>query len=56
LDRSGKVFSVVIVSSESVANRKYIEKIVPTLTFPGFGSNFGSVMQYTFSITLSNDF
>ena len=55
LDRSGKVASVVIVSSESAANRKYIEKTLPGMTFPAFGANFGSAAQYAFSITLSND-
>lgn len=55
LDRSGKVASVVIVSSESAANRKHIEKELPKMTFSAFGANFGSAAQYAFSITLSND-
>lgn len=55
LDRSGKVAKVVVVSAESAANRKYIEKTVPTLTFSAFGSNFDQAAQYTFSITLTND-
>ena len=55
LDRSGKVVSVVIVSAESGANRKYIEKALPTMSFPAFGSNFDAAKEYTFSITLSNE-
>ncbi|MEI8365043.1 MAG: hypothetical protein WCF65_01375 [Parachlamydiaceae bacterium] len=55
LGRTGKVISVVIVSSESVANRKYIEKALPELSFPSFGTNFGTETQYAISITLSNE-
>lgn len=55
LERSGKVAKVVIVATESAANRKYIEKTLPTLTFSAFGNNFDSAGQFTFSITLSND-
>lgn len=55
LDRAGKVVTVAIVSAESAANKKYIEKTLPDLTFPAFGASFGSDAQYTFSITLSNE-
>lgn len=55
LDRSGKVAKVVVVSAESAANRKHIEKTLPSLTFPAFGNNFGDAGQYTFAITLSNE-
>lgn len=55
INRSGKVVSLVIVSTESIANRKYIEKKLPTLKLPGFGSNFGSDPEYTFSITLTSE-
>lgn len=55
LERSGKVAKVVIESSDSTANRKYIEKTLPGLNFPPFGTNFNSDAQYTFSITLSNE-
>lgn len=55
LERSGKVAKVVVVSTESAANRKYIEKTLPTLTFPAFGANFDQAKQFTFSITLSNE-
>jgi hypothetical protein len=47
--------NVVIVSAQSLENRKYIEKMVPSLTFPSFGSNFSGHNEYTFLITLSND-
>ena len=55
LDRTGKVFKIAIVNSESAANRKYIEKVLPEMSFPGFGTNFASAPQYTFAITLSNE-
>lgn len=55
LERSGKVSKVVVESSASKANGKYIEKTLPGLTFPPFGTNFGNDAHYTFSITLSNE-
>lgn len=55
LDRTGKVLKVEIVSTESKANRSYVEKTLPGLTFPSFGANFESAAQYTFPITLSNE-
>lgn len=55
LERTGKIAKVVVVSSESDANRKYIEKILPDLTFPAFGTRFSNAEQYTFTITLSNE-
>lgn len=55
LDRAGKVVKVVIVNAESTVNRKYIEKTLPTLSLPAFGTNFESATEYTFSITLSNE-
>lgn len=55
LECAGKVVKVVVVSAESAANRKHIEKMLPSLTFPSFGAHFGDAQQYTFSITLSNE-
>lgn len=55
LDKSGNVVKVVIVNSESAANKTYVEKNVSTMSFPPFGSNFGNENQHTFSITLSNE-
>ena len=54
LDRTGKVFKIAIVNAESTANRKYIEKTLPEMSFPGFGTNFAS-STITFAITLSNE-
>jgi hypothetical protein len=55
LDRRGHVVQIVIVSSESSANRSYIEKQLPALSFPAFGNNFDQETQHTFQITLRND-
>lgn len=55
LDRAGKVTDVQIVSSESSKNRQYVEKTLPTLKFPPFGSHFADASQYTFMVTLNND-
>lgn len=55
LTRAGKVAKVVVVSAESTANKKHIEKTLPSLTFPGFGVNFNDAAEYTFVITLSNE-
>jgi colicin import membrane protein len=55
LMRSGKVSKVEILSAESQANKKYIEKTVPSLSFPQFGNNFEGSDQYSFVIALSNE-
>ena len=52
LARSGRVIKLDILSAESSVNRKYIEKTLPTLTFPPFDRNFESKDEHTFSITL----
>lgn len=56
LQRSGKVSKVAIVSAGSAQNRAYVEKLMPTLQFPPFGTQFGQDPEYTFTITLNNDF
>lgn len=55
LERSGRVSKVVIVGAENATNRKYIEKTLPTLSFPSFGDNFSDQQNYTFLLTLSNE-
>jgi colicin import membrane protein len=56
LERSGKVSKVLIVSFQSDTNKKYIERTVPTLNFPPFSNNFGNLANYTFLISLNNDY
>lgn len=55
LERSGKVANVQIVSSESAKNKQYVEKMIPTLVFPPFGTRFQDAKQYSFMITLKNE-
>lgn len=52
LDRAGKVIKLAIVNSGSEKNKKYIENIIKTLTFPSFQGAFQDFPEYTFSITL----
>lgn len=55
LNRNGKVSKVQIMTSGSAKNKEYIEKTVPTLIFPDFGTRFGDASQYTFMITLNKE-
>lgn len=55
LNRSGQVKSVEILSAESTLNSKYVEKMIPSLTFPSFGHRFQNMNQYTFALTLRNE-
>ena len=54
--RSGQVAKVKIVEAGSQRNRSYVENQLPTLLFPPFGTHFGQEPEYTFAITLNNDF
>lgn len=54
INRKGQVMKVLILSSESVKNQKLIEKTLPELTLPPFGSQFTGLEQFTFTITMSN--
>lgn len=55
LGRSGKVEKVEILNSQSEANRKYASEKLPTLTFPGFGMQFGTASSYAFTILLQSE-
>lgn len=55
LDKSGRVIKVIVISSESDLNRKYVENELPSLPLPAFGNNFNGMTEYTFPITLSNE-
>lgn len=54
INRKGQVMKVQILNSESVKNQKLIEKTLPGLTLPPFGSQFAGMEQFTFTITMSN--
>lgn len=55
LERSGHVAKVSVIAAESSKNRAYIEKKLPDMNYPSFGSNFPEHSQYTFVLVLSND-
>ena len=55
LSRQGRVLSVKDVTSPSKKNAAYIEKELPKLDFPPFGSNFSGEKEHTFRLTLSNE-
>lgn len=55
LERSGRVAKVSVIAAESSKNRAYIEKKLPDMNYPSFGSNFPEHSQYTFVLVLSND-
>lgn len=55
LERSGTIKALKILKDENSENRKYIEKILPTLSFPNFGSSYEKESQHSFVITLTND-
>lgn len=55
LGRTGKFIKVVITQSESILNKQYIEKSLPSLSLPGFGNEFGGEAEHTFSITLTSE-
>lgn len=56
LERSGQVKRVVIESSQSLLNRQYVEKQLVLMNFPQFGNNFEGSVDYTFAISLRNEF
>jgi hypothetical protein len=53
--KTGRVLKLAIISSKSQNNRSYIEKTIPSIVFPPFGSSFGHEQEHTFLINLSNE-
>ncbi|MBA3602792.1 MAG: hypothetical protein H0W50_03955 [Parachlamydiaceae bacterium] len=54
LAMSGKVISMKIIRDENRNNRIYIEKTIPSLSLPPFGSYFEGETQRTFVIRLTS--
>lgn len=50
--KNGAIKTIEILSSESLSNRKYVEKTLPQHTMPPLGKQFGKVDSYTFTITM----
>lgn len=53
--KNGKVKKVLILNSESQLNKQHVEKTLPLLSMPPFGSQFNGAEEYTFTINMSND-
>jgi flagellar biosynthesis GTPase FlhF len=51
----GTVVQVSIVGAENENNRRYVEKVLPTVVFPPFGKAFNHEQEHTFTLTLTND-
>ncbi len=52
--KSGKILAMKILSDENRNNRIYIEKVLPSLSLPPFGSYFEGEAQHTFVIRLTS--
>lgn len=55
VSRQGKVLKVAVTSSKSVRNKEYVQKTLPGISFPRFGTNFKGQEQHTFDLCLSPD-
>lgn len=54
VERSGQIAALSIIDAKSGPNRLYVEKTLPAVTLPRFGSHFGNQSQYTFLVTLTS--
>ncbi|MDB6081909.1 MAG: tolA [Chlamydiia bacterium] len=55
LSRQGKVTKVTVISAKSARNKEYVQKMLPSISFPRFGSSFEGKEEHTFQLSLSND-
>lgn len=55
LDKTGKVVALKVLETKSDRNRKYIEELLPRLTFSISGTDFGKECVKIFNITLTNE-
>lgn len=54
VERSGQIAVLTIVDANSGPNRRYVEKTLPTVALPSFGTHFKNQNQYTFLVTLTS--
>ncbi len=52
IQKNGTIKRLEILSSESLLNRKYVEKTLLQHTMPSLGKQFGNIEDYTFTITM----
>lgn len=55
LKKNGSVVKMEILSSASLENKNYIEKMLSQMQFPSFGQNFPGEDQHAFLVTLTNE-
>lgn len=55
VERSGKIAAIKILEFKSKKNADYIEKHLPRLEMPKFGSNFSGSTTHDFTIIMSNE-
>lgn len=55
LERNGKVQQVKVLHSLNINNSRYVEKVLPQVQFPSFGTFFDQEQKHTFTITLTHD-
>lgn len=53
LTDTGNVSKLVVLEASSDKNRNYVEKKIPTLSFPPFGSRLKGEKSHTFPVTLT---
>jgi outer membrane biosynthesis protein TonB len=55
ISRLGKVVRLKVVQAKSKKNANYLEKMIPSVTFPPFGHNFANEKEHTFRLRLCED-
>ena len=55
LDKTGKVVALKVIETKSDRNKKYIEELLPRLTFSLNGIDFGKEHVKIYNITLTNE-
>lgn len=55
LSSQGSIVEIKILNAENENNKRYVEKVLPTVLFPAFEKYFKNEKNHTFTITLTND-
>jgi len=55
LNRNGRVIGIDILHAANTINQQYLEKALPTVSFPPFNQYFSKETSHSFVITLKNE-
>ncbi|MBI2812372.1 MAG: hypothetical protein HYX67_16325 [Candidatus Melainabacteria bacterium] len=55
LRQDGSVAKIVVLTTQSEKNKRYLESILPSLRFPRFDGVFASKKEHTFTLTFCNE-